>query len=328
MMKLSTMNAVIETVKADGSSEFAERIAQAWQPEPGTVKIFRASANFIFTFQKAEEIYILRFNHDKERKRKEIEEEIKLLNLLNKKFSNIVIPVKSTDKNFVETINTDKGTYHAVVFNKVNGKMYEFKELNAEKYYTWGKSLGKLHRQMSDILRNNEIKRKSWHDHLNFIEKNLPKDEYNALEELKRMKAWLTNLDIDEKNYGLIHFDFELDNLFWEEDELYIVDFDDAAYYWYVADIAFALRDLFKQGVNLKDERFREFINGYKTEFYLDDDLIKDLPKFLRFHNLTTFTKLLRTLDIKDTKDKPDWLVNLKNKLSKVVKNYRENFPR
>jgi len=58
--------------------------------------------------------------------------------------------------------------------------------------------------------------------------------------------TWAELLDRTRDNFGLIHFDFELDNLCWEDALIQMLDFDDCAYHWYAADITYALRDLFQ----------------------------------------------------------------------------------
>ena len=49
-----------------------------------------------------------------------------------------------------------------------------------------------------------------------------------------------------------------------------VVDLDDAAYQWFAADIAFALREVFgdrADTVDLQNETAQLFINGYRTAF-------------------------------------------------------------
>ena len=62
-----------------------------------------------------------------------------------------------------------------------------------------------------------------------------------------------------------IHFDFELDNIVWNTDKTGIIDFDDSAFYWFVADIAFALRDLYDDSVK-KVELQNESFELYKQK--------------------------------------------------------------
>ncbi|MFW5981299.1 MAG: phosphotransferase enzyme family protein, partial [bacterium] len=307
MMKLSTMKTIVDTVDEEWNSSFGEEIAGLWGYDEGTVKYFRSSANFIFIFRREGEDYYLRFNHSDERDKDSIKEEIKLLNYLNGETSNVVKPIKSKNNNYIESVETDLGEYYAVVFEGLKGKQYEIEDINTEQYYIWGKALGNLHKLINTIPNDTTIKRNSWKNHLNFVEDNLPEDEILAKKELKEVKKWIDSLEITDENYGLIHFDFELDNLRWENNKISILDFDDCSYHWYVADITFALRDLFEDNIDLTNTTFKEFVKGYESEFKIDKKLLNELSWFMRFHNLFTFTKLTRSIDILDSPDVPSW---------------------
>lgn len=326
MMKLKTMKTIVDTVDQEWNSAFAENIAGLWGYDAGTVKYYRASANFVFIFCREGEEYYLRFNRSDERNKDDIDEEIKLLNYLNDKTSNIVKPVKSKEDNYVESFKTDLGEYYAVVFAGLKGRQYEVDDIDTRQYYMWGKSLGNLHKLMDARPHDINIKRDSWKNHIEFIENNLPEDEIQAKKELKEVKRWSENLEITDENYGLIHFDFELDNLLWEDDKISILDFDDCSYYWYAADIAFALRDLFEDDIDLSDPNFKEFVKGYESKFKVDMEQLHDVPWFLRFHNLFTFTKLIRSIDMLDSTGNPSWLFGLKRKLKGKIDTYRNSF--
>ena len=326
MMKLSSMKQVVETLNDNWESKLANNIVNLWDHDKNTVKYFRSSANFIFTFQKRNNRFFLRFNKSSSKSKRELQEEIKLLKALNERKENIVKPVKSVRNNYVETVKTKLGEYNAVVFEEVKGNRFEFEELGKKNFYIWGKELGNLHNTTNKIESNLSLNFNSWEDHLIFIENNLPDEETSALEELKKIKDRMYNLKIDNKNYGIIHFDFELDNLIYNNKRFYIIDFDDAAYYCYVADIVFALRDLFAGKVDFNNDMLKAFIKGYKGEFIIEQDKLLDLFLFLRFHNLLTFTKLIKAVDINEDSNQPAWLINLKYKLNDVIRGYRNSF--
>jgi len=86
-------------------------------------------------------------------------------------------------------------------------------------------------------------KRKTHRDPVDFIEGHLPATEKAAQKELETIEHLYEKT---EEKKGLIHFDFELDNLIWNGERNNIIDFDDAAMYGYGADTAFALRNLFE----------------------------------------------------------------------------------
>jgi len=322
MMKMSTMTDVVLTIDEDWKSKFAEKIAELWQADKNSVEYFRASANFIFLFRKNEEVYFLRFNRDDERNLEEIKNEIEIIIQLRNKMDNIVEPIKSKNGEYVESIETNLGNFYAVTFKALEGKQYEIEELEIDDFYDWGKSLGKLHKNLSKLPVDLYNNKKSYKNHLDFIKNNISANS-KIEKEFNLVKKWIDKSFND--NIGLIHFDFELDNLRWKDKKISILDFDDMAIYPYEADIAFALRDLFEEKVDLDDEKFIKFIDGYKTEFKTDDQMIKNIEWFLRYHNLLTYIKLKRSTDIHKRKNAPESLIKLNNYLLEKNKNYENS---
>jgi Ser/Thr protein kinase RdoA (MazF antagonist) len=102
-----------------------------------------------------------------------------------------------------------------------------------------------------------------------------------------------------------------------------MLDFDDCSYSWYVADIAFALRDLFKAGVDLSNPSFRAFIRGYSEHYSLDEELISHLPTFMRLVNLIGYAKLVWAMDLAHDQDYPEWCTSLLLKLENRIQNYK-----
>ncbi|MEP7357375.1 MAG: phosphotransferase [Anaerolineales bacterium] len=140
--------------------------------------------------------------------------------------------------------------------------------------------------------------------------------EWNALSEA------LSALPMDDGRLGLIHFDFDLDNLVWHAGGIGVLDFDDCARYWYAADIALALRDLFSGGVDLSHPSFRMFIEGYRSQNALEEAAIQQMPLFLRLSKLVQYGRMARALDMAEGGSYPDWLVGLEAKLRGRVEGY------
>ncbi|MBW9235556.1 hypothetical protein JQK62_25855, partial [Leptospira santarosai] len=82
--------------------------------------------------------------------------------------------------------------------------------------------------------------------------------------------------------------------LIWSDDRFAILDFDDCSNNWFVADIAYALRDLFDDNIDMDNPHFKEFMVGYTKETEVDTVLLHQMQWFMRMHNLVSFTKLLR----------------------------------
>lgn len=327
MMKLSTMKTVVDTVDSGWRSPLADTILERWGYDEGTVFYWRASANFVFILRREGIPYYLRFNEASEREKSMIESEIDILLYLKTKPIRTAQPIRSLSGQYVETVVTDYGMYHAVVFEALPGEHLELEAMREEQFSEWGGSLGKLHSYLKEAPEELVKSRPSWMDHLNAVRDMLPEQEKAARQELERCVRWAAEqLPTDEKQYGLIHYDFELDNHRWNDGEIGILDFDDCSVYWYVADIAYALGDLSKEEVDLGDIRVKAFINGYTKETELDINLLEELRYFIRMHELIMFTKLLRSVGNYPHSDVGEKLASLKEKLLRSIDAKRSKF--
>jgi len=323
MMKLSTMYAVDSAVDANGKSLVVKPILKHWKHDRESIQFFRASANFVYTFYSEGKRYFLRFASTSERTREAIEAEIDILQWVAGVGMTVATPIPSIGGNFVETVDTDLGTFHAVVFAELKGSQLDIRNLADPQFREWGAALGKLHAAMQSYTGPGIFARKAWKDHLASVRASLPESESVVCSEFEQLVSLLNVLPVTHATYGLVHFDFELDNLYWRDQAIGIGDFDDCSYAWYIADIAFALRDLFSDDIDLDKRSFREFIYGYSIHFPLDEELLSHLPTFLRMTKIFTYSRLVRAMDVPDHPDNPEWLRSLCLKLENWINAYR-----
>lgn len=324
MMKLSTMKKVMETVDDVWRSPLGEKILENWGYDEGSVFILRASANFVFNFKKDGVPYFLRFNDACERKIETIESELNIVNFLWEQSLNVAKPVRSLNGKFIEVVETELGIFYAVVFEALPGKHIEYEEITDEQLYLWGEALGKLHQTLKQMPEKYQVKRPNWREHLSEVKRLIPSNEVVASRELERVIRWAESLSVSKENYGIVHYDFELDNIVFENKKIGMLDFDDCSSYWYVADIVYALRD--DGDFSLTSSNIKKFIEGYQRETNLDLELLKDYSWFERFHKLVIFAKLIRSVDIEETEQHPDWLNNLRARLCRTLDDCRRSF--
>jgi Ser/Thr protein kinase RdoA (MazF antagonist) len=326
MMKLSLMKAIVATLTDTGESALANQLLSQWPHDPGTAKFLRTSANALFTFTHAQQPYVLRFNHTSERSAGHIRAEIAYLHYLSAAGLRIARPIRSSAGRYVESLDTTHGLFHAVVFEAVAGEQFEIDTLTLDRFSQWGKTLGSLHHAAQTYI---GAGRPTWQDHVAWLAESIPASEQAAKGTLDKLRAHMDSLPVSTHNFGLIHYDFELDNLLWTEYGLAMIDFDDSAWYWFAADIAYALRDLFGDDLaklDLESAPFRAFISGYRTEKDISPEDIQLLPVFLRLHHVMAFAKLLRSLENDDQSDEPAWAAALRNKLELKIQAYRDEF--
>lgn len=323
MMKLSTMYAVDSAVDTHGENIIAAQILKQWEHDAGSIRFFRSSANFIYLFRKEGKPFFLRFADSSERTRGTIEAEMDILQWVAAREMSVTLPIKSRNGNLVETVVTAMGTFHAVVFKAMEGLQLEIEDLDDHQFEQWGAALGKLHAALEHYGEPDVCARKTWKDSLEFIRVSLPEGKSAVLSEFEQIASSLQALPKTHDNYGLIHSDFELDNLYWHDQTIGIGDFDDCAYGWYIMDIAFALRDLFRSEIDLNNGSFLAFIHGYRRHHELHDELIFQMPLFLKMAKLLTYARLVRTIDIPPSAGYQAWLQSLHLKLTNRLESYK-----
>lgn len=325
MMRLSTLWMVERLVDSVGRNHVADQILANWEHDDDSLRFVRSSANFVCRFTHDGERRFLRFAASSERERDAIAAEVHLLTWLTRVGLPVNHPIVAKTGRFVETVETDAGTFHAVVFAGLPGSHLAFGDLTLSQFRAWGAALGQLHLAMKKYPQRHALSRSSWREYLEPTRRLGERGEPAVARELDRVTAALEALPVNPDSYGLIHFDFELDNLCWQDGSIGILDFDHCAHCWYVADIAFALRDLFVDDVDLNAEPFRAFVGGYAEQCPLDRELLATIPLFLRALALIHYAWLTRSLDLPDNPKYPDWLEGLRRKFATRLATYRSS---
>jgi Ser/Thr protein kinase RdoA (MazF antagonist) len=334
LMRLSTFWAVHGTLSAaDEPGPLARRIAARWKHDPGTLRLVRSSANAVYRFDTDGQRRFLRFAADAERPRRLIEAEVDLLQWLLARRLDVAAPMRSAAGNLVETVDAGAGVFHAMAFAALPGRQLEICDLELDRFRAWGAALGRLHATMRQCPAAVLERRPSWRDDLARAHSLIPAHETAVRREFDDLVRALEKLPTGRAYCGLIHGDFELDNLRWPDagsggghnvavsggpgapGAPAMLDFDDCATHWYSADVAFALRDVFDAGAGLNDIGMRAFVGGYRAYHPLSEAALAALPLFSRLARLRSYTTAIRALDLPDSPAQPDWLRGLRRKL-------------
>ena len=322
MMKLTLMKRFFDTVDEEWRSPISDEIAAMWLRGEKTVRVVRASANFVASVDHAEQKYFLRFNHSNERTAEFIEAELRYIRHLSGRGIRANRPVRSLSGRYVESVSTEMGVFHAVLFEAAEGVQRELADLDLDGFERWGRALGEVH-EASVGYRDLAIP--AWTDKAATVRRILPETEEVILRELEAVEKRLKALQVNDRNYGIIHYDFELDNLLWEDEVVNVIDFDDCARYWFVMDFACALQDLFDEhtgGFDMTEERFAAFLRGYRSVRMMPDDEVALIPLFVRLDHIYVYSRLYRSTLEGPTPGEPQWTTDLRNKLRKVNETY------
>lgn len=318
-MKLSLMKRFYATMDEDKTSPVLDLLASRWF-DSFDARMLRASANFVAVVKANSKKYYLRFNHEEERSVSHVMNELSYIQRLWDVGVNANEPVPSLQCKLLESVKTELGVLNAVMFTEVVGEHRESSDLDLEDFSKWGAALASIH----EASRGLQLERPPvWSDQLNQLESITDKPLLLNESEVVRKKL----VGLTQENYGLIMFDFEMDNIKWSGDVLGFMDFDDFCIHWYAADIAYALRDLFDDKMSdfdPNDPRVKGFVDGYRSVRGISDDELDLIPVFIRLHNLYFYARLHRAIGL-DESNEPEWVTNLRNKLRKVNDEYVED---
>ena len=322
MMKLTLMKRFFDTVDEEWRSPIADEIAEKWLGMEKTVRVVRASANFVARVDHDEKKYFLRFNHSNERTAEFIEAELRFIRYLACRGIRANEPVSSRSGRYVESVPTEMGVFHAVLFEAAEGVQRELADLDLDGFERWGRALGEVH-EASVRYRDPAIP--SWTDEVDTVRRILPETEEVILKELEAVEERLKALQVNDGNYGIVHYDFELDNLLWEDEVISVIDFDDFVRHWFVMDFACALQDLFDEhsgGFDVTEERFAAFLRGYRSVRMMPDEEIALIPLFVRLDHIYVYARLYRSILNGSMSGEPKWTTDLRDKLRKVNEAY------
>ncbi len=357
--------------------ELATLISEAWHCDPTSrewFQYFRISSNAIYPLRASEvdnkgtpitvsHRAMLRFAPTSEKSLERLNAELDWMTFLHDKGYPVSAHVPNKKGDVAMELDSPWGTYVANVFVAAPGITMEEAELTTELAHRLGRLLGEFHKLNSVYMATREeaapvtntapvadtaAASKSFlsvFDYCdNFINNAwgitaLPPSFYRLASKLKSELTTLKN-STSPTRMGLIHYDFELDNLLYckETDTITVIDFDDAMVSWYDMDLVRLLENM--------DENLSETLEAHQIialqsaaldgywEIWpqtnqgiqggLDSQVIQGLqgistiPHGQGFQNFMDLNWIYRAhYSLKEpVTDEPEWMINLRAGLS------------
>lgn len=308
----------------------AELLRANWDADDAPFPWFRISSNAIYPFSQRGELAFLRFAPVGEKRDGQVEAELDFLAHLRRAGYGAPEPLPARDGRLLVTAETPWGTYLVTAFRRVPGIDLEHVGLNAAIAASYGRALGELHR-LSAQYHPAGPTHWSHHDVLDWcrLQLTLLPDADAALAETDLLRSALADLPRSEAGYGLVHYDFECDNVLYDAvtGRCSAIDFDDAMLHWYAMDIEAALFSLTREVATPSAAPALEaaFLAGYAEIRPLPDNLAALRPLCRRFADLYRYTRVRRSL-AEPTPDAPDWMVSLRHRLEARLPEFSARF--
>ena len=271
---------------------------------------FRISSNAVYPYASNGKRCFLRLAPVEEKSFEDIRAEVEYIHCLRQNGYPAMKPIADKKGQWVSVLETPQGRWCASAFEGVSGVPAEEALTDKRCVFEMGASLGRLHALSREY--RPQYRRPDHQEILSDIRRMLetshtPSAVFDRLEELS---GELSRLPVTEANYGLLHYDFEPDNVFWDArtQTCSVIDFDDSMYGWFSLDIEQALAEL-------PDKACAEvFLSGYRTMSPYTEEMEAQRPLMRRFILLRAYARLLHCLN-DEIADPPEWMKAMCRKL-------------
>lgn len=326
MMPLTEIDRLKRTVTSAWESPVADQVAAAWGYAAGTAKWWRSSAAHVFVLPDTAGKRYLRFVPAACRDAGAVESVSALMDRLAGGGVAVVRPVPARTGALTVTVPTALGAMHAMVVEAAVGDETDADDLTEDRARAWGRALALVHDGAADV----DVSLPAPFTELGEIPDRFAEDPA-----LVQAAGWLSGrlagLPRDRARFGVVHGDFELDNLAWTAGRPTAFDFDEAARSWYAADIAYALRDLTGPDGEPNPEHqdlVQAFVAGYRGVRALDDSDLANLRLFAGAHAACSLVRITRALDSRDAAEsgaaEPEWRAELRADLTAMARSHRD----
>ncbi|MDD2648621.1 MAG: phosphotransferase [Eubacteriales bacterium] len=311
--------------------ELAKNALKNWEHDDEgldeMLSMFRISSNAIYPYMDKGALCYLRLSPEVEKREENLLGELEYIEYLRQNGYPAHKPLKAKNGKTLLEISTPRGDYYASAFQGVFGTQIEDTDCSEDVIFAYGKALGFMHR----LSQNYKPRTKVWSykDVLDTINTSLVVNHAPKyiMEENKSVCGALSVLSATKENFGLVHYDFETDNVFYDDrtGSCAVIDFEDGMYNWYAADFVKAFDSLADSLMGARLESAKQiFIKGYGTERPFAKENEQLMPLIRRFCELYKYSRLIRVID-ETFPNEIDWMTALKLKLKKDISEYERS---
>ena len=298
--------------------DLARRALAHWPHDEATLTErlgwFRISASAIYPFDDPQgRLCFLRLHPAEEKPSRELLGELDFLTYLQRLGYPALRPIPSTEGETLLPIDTPQALWFVSAFTGVPGQPLEDLPMNSMLAWAYGDALGRLH--AASMRYHPPIRQRSHSDGIHWIRLTLETHQAPAatLAQLEEVTRQLSAIPRTRANYGLVHYDFEPDNVFWDGADCHAIDFGDAMMHFYAIDLVRALDEM-------EEEYHAAFLDGYYAACPASEAQQADFPLMRRFRDLYSYARLLHSLSERPElpaglPPQPEWMPQLVERL-------------
>ncbi len=319
---------------------------------------YRISANAVYPFSSGGKLHFLRFSPVAEKRKNQLMSELKWMRWLEEQGLPVSEIIPSLKGGMVERVETEWGACDACVFTAVEGQRMDWMDWNPlpeAALRAAGRALAELHQQGMSWNPPKIHRPWSWENVLDWCEQVVNKtpllpegalglnesgcprqsfstEPHQVCQAADRLRKCFSTLPKSEETFGPVHYDFEMDNLFWQAEvgRCVPIDFDDVMFHWHGMDLCKAL-DSIQETMEEKQEEAGVptespethflmkqakvlFLEGYRTIREIPEFQLHFLDEFARFAALFGYARVVYSVQQVE-EEEPDWMTELRSHL-------------
>jgi Ser/Thr protein kinase RdoA (MazF antagonist) len=311
-------------IKERFNQEILHQIMGAFQISDEHIQLLDGFESFIYEFQRADQNYILRIGHSSRRPENLIRGEVDWINYLHHGGAGVSQAILAESGELVLPVEDGSSEFFlATAFEKAPGGPPGKEIMGADFYEAYGRLLGRMHELTKSYEPENPAwKRPQWDEPIMLeVLGWLPVSETQVAQRYMELKDYLDRLPKSSDAYGLIHFDAHMGNMFVDDKgRITLFDFDDCSYSWFVNDIAIVLFYIAlgkEDQAAFTEEFMTHFMNGYRKEYQLDEEWLKEISYFLKLREIDLYAVIHRSYDV-DNIDHPWVAMFMENRKQRI----------
>ncbi|BCN31162.1 phosphotransferase enzyme family protein [Anaeromicropila herbilytica] len=269
-----------------------EEIIRRYHFEHPTCRFYDSGMNDIYLVKNGDDTLYLRISQTGMHELVDYEEEVDIINTLYENGITVAVPIKCADESYIWDINAPEGIRYAVLFEEAKKSPSEDK---VKSIYNLGKMIARMHEISDDkdfkVSRSpidlNQLMKQPLDRIKYYLEHR--QDDYKYLSESseKLSKYIEQKLKKEQPIYGFCHGDIHSGNIFFEENEPMIFDFDCMGYGWRAYDICvFAWNESYENEHYCYSEEWKAFMDGYNSVRQLSESERDTINAFIALRQL------------------------------------------
>ncbi|MEZ4869346.1 MAG: phosphotransferase [Caldilineaceae bacterium] len=254
----------------------------------------------VYGFTRHGQAFVLKYSNTMVRSFATLQSQVHWLDFLATQGAAVSRPMPSPQGVLVEQVPLESALVAAVCYERAPGVRPPVPRLTAAQWQSWGQTLGKLH-ALSAVYAPplDQTPFAQWNANVMRDRATIPADQTRVLEKFDELQEYFQTLPTDPQGYGVVHGDFQANNLCLDHETFWMVDFDDCTYHWFLMDIATSLYyTLWERPAEQNNAAFAAFVlenlwAGYTRKYALDDPWVERLPIFLKQIEMNTYITIL-----------------------------------